>query len=379
MSELVVRQGCSDRRDAADALGEVREAVGQPDARVVLLFCDASYDLDRLGREIARTIACPVLACTSAGQLGAHGYQRGGMAALSLGGPALSVQTHLLAPLSLCRAEALRVSAAIKEGEPGCAPSSGRSFGLLVVDGLSFAEEALTAALYEALGGMPFAGGSAADGLAFRRTAVYWDGAFRSDAAVLAAVETSLPFRTFRLHHFVPTDRKLVVTACDGPRRLLREIDGRPAVERYSELIGVAPDALEPEVFGRNPLLLRIGGEHHVRALRAANADGSLSLYCAIEEGLVLTVGSSADPLGALERGLDELGRHLKQARPDPGAPLHLGFDCILRRLAFEREGQAEEVGRILATHRVFGFSTYGEQCNALHVNQTLTGVALGG
>jgi len=31
----------------------------------------------------------------------------------------------------------------------------------------------------------------------------------------------------------------------------------------------------------------------------------------------------------------------------------------------------------ILANNRVVGFSTYGEQFNSIHVNQTLTGVAI--
>jgi hypothetical protein len=31
-----------------------------------------------------------------------------------------------------------------------------------------------------------------------------------------------------------------------------------------------------------------------------------------------------------------------------------------------------------MAQNRVFGFSTYGEQYNGLHLNQTFTGVAIG-
>jgi hypothetical protein len=30
-----------------------------------------------------------------------------------------------------------------------------------------------------------------------------------------------------------------------------------------------------------------------------------------------------------------------------------------------------------LQQHRVLGFSTYGEQLNSMHVNQTMTGVAI--
>ncbi|MCC6877666.1 MAG: hypothetical protein IT378_25380 [Sandaracinaceae bacterium] len=55
-----------------------------------------------------------------------------------------------------------------------------------------------------------------------------------------------------------------------------------------------------------------------------------------------------------------------------------LGCDCILRRLELERTGLDGEVGRFLAEQRVVGFSTYGEQFNAVHVNQTFAGIAIG-
>ncbi|MET0793607.1 MAG: FIST C-terminal domain-containing protein, partial [Polyangiaceae bacterium] len=56
-----------------------------------------------------------------------------------------------------------------------------------------------------------------------------------------------------------------------------------------------------------------------------------------------------------------------------------LGCDCVLRRLELEKDGMDRAVGELLAQHRVVGFSTYGEQYNAIYVNQTMTAVALGG
>jgi hypothetical protein len=35
------------------------------------------------------------------------------------------------------------------------------------------------------------------------------------------------------------------------------------------------------------------------------------------------------------------------------------------------------QVSALMRKHGVTGFSTYGEQFNAMHVNQTLTGVAI--
>ena len=49
-----------------------------------------------------------------------------------------------------------------------------------------------------------------------------------------------------------------------------------------------------------------------------------------------------------------------------------------LRHLEIDRRGIKEEIGEILTRNNVIGFSTYGEQYNAMHVNQTFTGVAIG-
>jgi hypothetical protein len=54
-----------------------------------------------------------------------------------------------------------------------------------------------------------------------------------------------------------------------------------------------------------------------------------------------------------------------------------LGCDCMLRGLELDQRSIRDEVGRMMAANNVAGFGTYGEQYNAMHVNQTFTGVAI--
>ena len=75
-------------------------------------------------------------------------------------------------------------------------------------------------------------------------------------------------------------------------------------------------------------------------------------------------------PTGLHWLGLDELGR---ERRPEA----IIGCDCILRRLEAQHTQGLREMSRLMARHRVVGFSTYGEQFHAVHVNQTFTGVAI--
>jgi len=73
-----------------------------------------------------------------------------------------------------------------------------------------------------------------------------------------------------------------------------------------------------------------------------------------------------------LKQQLSEIERHI------PNPRLILGFDCILRRLEAQEKKIGNDVRKALEGLNFVGFSTYGEQFNAVHVNQTLTGVAIG-
>ena len=158
-----------------------------------------------------------------------------------------------------------------------------------------------------------------------------------------------------------------MVTAAIPEKRRILELNAEPAAEEYARLTGIAPDALTPSEFARHPLLLRMGRHHHVRAISAQTADGGLSLMSAIDTGTVLTLGRAEDMTQGFAEALASL----------PRPPLMvLGFDCILRRLALEREGLHDQMSELLARYRVAGFNTYGEQHSGMHVNQTFVGLA---
>ncbi|HBM24342.1 MAG TPA: GfdT protein, partial [Alcanivorax sp.] len=43
-----------------------------------------------------------------------------------------------------------------------------------------------------------------------------------------------------------------------------------------------------------------------------------------------------------------------------------------------EADGTVDQASALLRRHSVVGFNTYGEQFNGMHINQTMTGVAIG-
>ena len=335
---------------------------------LLFVFASPDSDLDSLGPAIAASFACPVLGCTTAGELTADGgYGSGSVVAAAVWSPELAVRTVFVDSLADFTADPDPPSL---RGLPGVDPS--HAFALLVVDGLSMREETVVAKVHARLGGVPLVGGSAADGLDFRATGVYHEGRFREDAAVLLVCETTLPFQTFRIQHFEPTEEKLVVTEADAPTRRVFELDGLPAAEEYARAVGRNVADLGPAVFAEHPVMLRVGGEYFVRSIRRVNPDGSLTFFSAVDNGLVLTVAraeSLAENLGALLARVEERV---------PGLGLVLGCDCILRRLETERRHEEAVVREILRPYPFVGFCSYGEQYDGVHVNHTLTGLALG-
>jgi hypothetical protein len=123
----------------------------------------------------------------------------------------------------------------------------------------------------------------------------------------------------------------MVVTEAEPERRIVRTINAEPAAEEYARLIGVAPEELSPELYAANPLLVRIAGEYHIRAIQKVEEGGALHLYCSVDKGSVLTLAHPEDMRDNLIENMERLADRLG------GLEITLCFDCILRRLEAER------------------------------------------
>jgi hypothetical protein len=367
-------QSCAD--DAYEAAREFHAAVAQPDMALVVFFCSVQYDLDVLALEMRRLFAgVQVVGCTTAGEFGPAGYRDHSISGASFPAGSYAAacgRIDRLQQFEFTGAESLAqdLMQRLESLEP--LADTTNSFALLLIDGLSVREEPVTRALQNVLGLLPLVGGSAGDGLGLHRTQVYSDGGFHTDSAVLVLVTTPLPFRIFKTQHFVPTDQRVVVTAADAENRIVREIDGRPAAEDYARLVGSTVQSLDPMRFAEQPMVVLIDGTNYVRSIQKANPDGSLTLFCAIEEGLVLRGARGVDLVGNLEEAFAEIQAEIGQPQ------LVIGCDCILRKLEITQRGLVDRVEQVFFENNIVGFNSYGEQYRGVHVNQTLTGIAIG-
>lgn len=75
----------------------------------------------------------------------------------------------------------------------------------------------------------------------------------------------------------------------------------------------------------------------------------------------------------------DNLDQTFNGIRDELGQPqLMIACDCILRKLEIAQNGMDAQVAEILQSNNTVGFNSYGVQLHGVHVNQTLSGIAIG-
>ncbi|MEJ6402678.1 FIST N-terminal domain-containing protein [Yoonia sp. 2307UL14-13] len=349
----------------------LHDMLGTVSFSLLILFVSPRADFRAIVAEAARFFpGTRVVACTTAGEIGVTGYQEGQIVAVGFPETDFSATAIAIANLETFDpvAETDRIAQERVALQERC-PDMETGFAFLIVDGLSLREDMLTATISPALRDLPLFGASAGDGTDFQSTFVSLNGEILESGAVLNLIRSRHRTAVFSLDHLEPTDTQMVVTDADPERRIVKSINAEPAAREYARLVGKDPYQLDRFTFASHPVVVRIGENHHVRAIQQVNDSGELVFFSAIDEGMVLTVARPTDMA-------DHLRRKLRDLSADEPFTDVIGCDCILRRIEAEQNQMTRELSDILVQHNVAGFSTYGEQIGPLHVNQTMTGVA---
>ncbi len=141
------------------------------------------------------------------------------------------------------------------------------------------------------------------------------------------------------------------MTKVDTAERRIYEIDGLPAIEAYANALGLTPEAVTSDVTFMNPVTFSCHGEIYVRSVQRLEPDGSMIFFCAVEEGMVLEIGSHHDMC----------------------ATLASDFERVTSHGPFERLGDLWRS----AARSSLAFDTYGEVLDGIHINQTLVAIGL--
>ncbi|WP_370631673.1 FIST N-terminal domain-containing protein [Novosphingobium sp. FKTRR1] len=379
--ELVVVSSHCD--DAALVVERVIDGIGARVLAGALVFCSHRFASSELAAALQQALGeVPLIGCTSAGELSDRGYDEDSIVFIGFPADDFRMAVHCFDDLDRFEPDvgrhAIRALGAAVAHEDAAVGQFPNHAALFLVDGLSHREELLAMTVQEALGDTVLVGGSSGDGMLFRETGILVGGRFMTDAAVVAILSSRRPMRVFTTNHYSPGAEKMVVTAADPNARVVHEINARRAADEYMRIAGgdlgaaLSGEGLDAAFFAAHPPMVRAGGAYHVRSVQAVNADGSLTFYCAIDNGIVLTVGQPVDRLSQLEDLFDRLDEEV-------GSIDHvIGFDCVLNRIDAENRQLSGAVSRLYSRRRVVGFNTYGEQVRAAHINQTFSGLAIG-
>lgn len=356
----------SEKSSVDEAVQEIRQQLKDFDTKLLIYFASSNYDPDSISKTMQESFSSTtVFGCTTSGEIISGKMLKNSIVAMAFDAKAIAdVKVEIV--------ENVHSDGDIKGAFASFekyfkVPMAELDFtqyvGIILVDGLSGSEEKLMDKIGDKTN-ITFIGGSAGDDLKFTKTYVYADGRAYTDAAILAVLKPAAGFDIIKTQSFKVLSKKLVATKVNTEAREIIEFDNKPAVQAYSEALGVST-ADAANYFMSNPVGLVYGDEIYVRSPQRIEGS-NIIFYCNILEGMEVSLLESTDIVNdtklAVENKLKELGRISGM----------INFHCILRTLELEQKDQTGAYGKVFTDIPTTGFSTYGEEYIG-HINQTST------
>jgi hypothetical protein len=291
--------GHSLSRDPIEAAHEaVSAAVEDPrEGDLVLLFANASYDLERLYEAALGTASgASVVGCTTVGQFTSELQVPVGCVAAFLPGDEMSFGVSHLARDDNDVDSFARTVAERARADAG--PPSAYSALLLLCDALAPDLRATARGAYEVTTSLvPLVGGAAGDDLYFKETSTFGEGRVLSNGLAAVWIESERPLAVALDHGWHPFGSPMLVTRAEGP--IIWELDGMPALDVYLSERGAALKH-DARSFGEKCQERPIGmpnaeGRYEMRHIHQSVPGGGIVLVAAIPENTVVQVMESDD------------------------------------------------------------------------------------
>lgn len=316
------------------------------------IFFSGSKEIEKYAKELPD----PKIGCTTAGEIH-HGLTKG-MTKLELPGQFFNYYVVKVEDTKVPITKANEIKKGIETVKKGK-----RNLVCLVMnDGLSGHEEIMQTTLKALLPkGTPIIGGSTGDDLNFLNTYCCIDQEVFKGSVILL-LGTNLSYTIHKENIYQPTDKSVIVTKADD--RTVYTFDNIKASKRYAEILGVDERELS-KYFSDNPLGKINGEEVYISSPQKVNPDGSITFYCKMLPSTFLKLLAPVDIRNELNKTAKAI---LSQGKP----LVTMTSNCILRKLKFEKDHIEPQVNEVLKKINAVGFTTYGEQLDGLHINQTM-------
>ncbi len=245
-------------------------------------------------------------------------------------------------------------------------------YGIILFDGLCLGEVIMRELTVSKKFTVPIIGGAAADDLTFTETLVSAGSQVSSDAVALMIVKSKVPFYYNHYVHYEPTGSDFIISNATPDKRIVWEIEGKPAAEYYAKLLGLhRVEDINNSSFSNNPLGVVIGEAVYTRSPNSIIDGKGIQFYCSIEAGTKMYLLKKTNIIENAKKSYDDAKQYLEKIQ---GAML---FNCVLRYLEMKQENNLKQFAEVFNDIPFIGFNTYGEELFTHH-NQTLTALFLG-
>ena len=327
--------GYSNNKDAYEAGKETAtKAIEGLNAKIGLLFNSVGYDQKKLIegiKSVAKDV--DVIGCTSsAGIITPDGYmidEEGTAGMLTLGGDDLTVACYGMAKGKSARETGREVAKkALEKAGLDYAPD------YFFMSASPAEEEEYIKGIQDIIGRVPCFGGSAADNTVEGKWSIFYNDTIFNDGVVAAFFYTANDIATVYTGAYNETKDMGIITKLNDTR-VLAEIDGEPALDKYKNWRGLDDEA----VTGGNLLVTtitsplgvkdRLGNLTAIRHPMNGNDDKSMNI------GANLAVGTTVIRMEAtVDELINSTGKTLKELKKKcPNAAGYLLIHCGGRRL----------------------------------------------
>lgn len=279
-----MKTGQSADPDAWSAGAEATSNVAGPDAKLLILFCSESYDLEQLLAAVNHTSGgVPLIGCSTSGEIATDGPSEASVVVTAFGGAGFTVGLSCAIDAS----EDLRGAGASAADAIDGAGDMQHKILLLLSDGLSGDQQEIVRGAYGVVGAsVPLVGGCAGDDLKMRATYQFFGDRVLTNAVVAAAIGSDSAFGIGVRHGWRTVGDPMVVTASTG--RQVLTLDDKPALDAYLERLQAPPQTwTDPDEFTHFAMTHPLGlsgrtTEPQARYVASADFD-QRSLVCIAE------------------------------------------------------------------------------------------------
>ena len=359
------------------SISNVINELKQPKISFVMFFAAETFDFKLLTEKFNEAFPnCPVIGCTSNGEITPDGYVTGHLNAFSIYGDDFETAPVVLESI---KKKGMTYKNAIvrtlnklhlSNEDPSL---DSKMFAISVIDFNSLCEEKIITMLSCTFRktNLKLVGGSAGNivsGTCF----LSLNGTIYTDSAILLFVKTRKKVITYYENIYVPYGDTYRVTASDIPNRVVLTADNTPLVDLYSRVLNVPKNKITPEFLCRNPIGRVLGEKIYIATPTVALSNGGITYGTHIMVGSSFQLLKAENPLKKAQETAEYIRKQL------PNASFILGFNCLHRQVQFEEQNLCRSTYNELNKVAPFtGFTTLGEFIDKTHVNQTLTLLAI--